>query len=155
MKTTHEGPIMVRGKGVGFVSHPDFEEDIVIERNDQLVRNPFPLVPKSDYGTPVPPTLFSAQNIPKALAALRQEPWVSGVRHNPVKHPEWRIEVNGGGTPEFGHAEVACIIISENGAKDDISFVQIVDAATFASTKRYDISSLGTVDCNTSAQLPF
>lgn len=27
-----EGPIMVRGKGVGFFAHPDFEEDIVIER---------------------------------------------------------------------------------------------------------------------------
>ncbi|MBP9843193.1 MAG: ribonuclease R, partial [Candidatus Pacebacteria bacterium] len=35
MKITHEGPIMVRGKGVGFVAHPDFTEDIVIER-DQL-----------------------------------------------------------------------------------------------------------------------
>lgn len=32
MKNTHEGPIMVRGKGVGFVAHPDFTEDIVIER---------------------------------------------------------------------------------------------------------------------------
>ncbi len=32
MKNTHEGPIMVRGKGVGFVAHPDLEEDIVIER---------------------------------------------------------------------------------------------------------------------------
>lgn len=34
MKKTHEGPIMVRGKGVGFVSHPDFPEDIVIERDN-------------------------------------------------------------------------------------------------------------------------
>ena len=32
MQKTYEGPIMVRGKGVGFVSHPDFTEDIVIER---------------------------------------------------------------------------------------------------------------------------
>jgi ribonuclease R len=32
MQKTHEGPIMVRGKGVGFVAHPDLEEDIVIER---------------------------------------------------------------------------------------------------------------------------
>jgi ribonuclease R len=32
MNKTFEGPIMVRGKGVGFVSHPDFTEDIVIER---------------------------------------------------------------------------------------------------------------------------
>ena len=32
MKKTHEGPIMVRGKGIGFVAHPDLEEDIVIER---------------------------------------------------------------------------------------------------------------------------
>ena len=29
-----EGPIMVRGKGTGFVKHPDFEEDIVIDRSD-------------------------------------------------------------------------------------------------------------------------
>jgi len=28
----YEGPIMVRGKGVGFLSHPDFDEDVVIER---------------------------------------------------------------------------------------------------------------------------
>ncbi|HEY0964535.1 MAG TPA: ribonuclease R [Candidatus Paceibacterota bacterium] len=33
MKQTHEGPIMIRGKGVGFVAHPDLEEDIVIERD--------------------------------------------------------------------------------------------------------------------------
>jgi ribonuclease R len=33
MNKTFEGPIMVRGKGVGFVSHPDFTEDIVIERD--------------------------------------------------------------------------------------------------------------------------
>jgi ribonuclease R len=32
MQKTHEGPIMVRGKGIGFVAHPDLEEDIVIER---------------------------------------------------------------------------------------------------------------------------
>ena len=32
MKKTHEGPIMVRGKGIGFVAHPDLEEDVVIER---------------------------------------------------------------------------------------------------------------------------
>ncbi len=29
---TYEGIIMVRGKGTGFVNHPDLEEDIVIER---------------------------------------------------------------------------------------------------------------------------
>ncbi|USN88072.1 MAG: ribonuclease R [Candidatus Nomurabacteria bacterium] len=29
---TYEGIIMIRGKGTGFVNHPDFEEDIVIER---------------------------------------------------------------------------------------------------------------------------
>ena len=32
MQKTFEGPVMVRGKGVGFVAHPDFTEDIVIER---------------------------------------------------------------------------------------------------------------------------
>jgi ribonuclease R len=32
MKKTFEGPVMVRGKGVGFIAHPDFNEDIVIER---------------------------------------------------------------------------------------------------------------------------
>ena len=32
MLNTHEGPIMVRGKGIGYVAHPDLEEDIVIER---------------------------------------------------------------------------------------------------------------------------
>lgn len=32
MGKTIEGPIMVRGKGTGFVPHADFEEDIVIER---------------------------------------------------------------------------------------------------------------------------
>lgn len=32
MNKTFEGPVMVRGKGVGFVSHPDFTEDVVIER---------------------------------------------------------------------------------------------------------------------------
>ncbi|MEY2664903.1 MAG: hypothetical protein RLZZ480_8 [Candidatus Parcubacteria bacterium] len=32
MNKTFEGPVMVRGKGVGFVAHPDFTEDIVIER---------------------------------------------------------------------------------------------------------------------------
>lgn len=31
MKETFEGPIMVRGKGTGFVAHPDLEEDIVVE----------------------------------------------------------------------------------------------------------------------------
>ncbi len=33
MKKSFEGPLMVRGKGVGFVTHPDFTEDIVIERD--------------------------------------------------------------------------------------------------------------------------
>lgn len=32
MNKTHEGVIMIRGKGTGFVAHPDFEEDIVVER---------------------------------------------------------------------------------------------------------------------------
>ena len=32
MSNTHEGVIMIRGKGTGFVAHPDFKEDIVIER---------------------------------------------------------------------------------------------------------------------------
>lgn len=33
--TYYEGPIMVRGKGTGFLAHPDLKEDLVIER-DQL-----------------------------------------------------------------------------------------------------------------------
>jgi ribonuclease R len=33
MLKTHEGIIMIRGKGTGFVSHPELEEDIVIERD--------------------------------------------------------------------------------------------------------------------------
>jgi ribonuclease R len=32
MSQTHEGIIMIRGKGTGFVAHPEFTEDIVIER---------------------------------------------------------------------------------------------------------------------------
>jgi ribonuclease R len=32
MLKTHEGVIMIRGKGTGFVSHPELEEDIVVER---------------------------------------------------------------------------------------------------------------------------
>ncbi len=32
MQKTIEGPIMVRGKGTGFLKHPDHEEDVVIER---------------------------------------------------------------------------------------------------------------------------
>jgi len=32
MNKTHEGSIMIRGKGTGFVAHPDFEEDVVVER---------------------------------------------------------------------------------------------------------------------------
>jgi ribonuclease R len=32
MEKTHEGTIMIRGKGTGFVSHPDFEEDVLVER---------------------------------------------------------------------------------------------------------------------------
>lgn len=28
-----EGPIMIRGKGTGFINHPDLEEDIIIERD--------------------------------------------------------------------------------------------------------------------------
>jgi len=31
-KTVYEGAIMIRGKGTGFVAHPDFTEDIVVER---------------------------------------------------------------------------------------------------------------------------
>lgn len=31
---TIEGPIMVRGKGTGFVNHPDLTEDVVIERDN-------------------------------------------------------------------------------------------------------------------------
>ncbi len=33
MEKKIEGPIMVRGKGTGFVAHPDFTEDIIIERD--------------------------------------------------------------------------------------------------------------------------
>jgi ribonuclease R len=33
--TYYEGPIMVRGKGTGFLAHPDLKEDLVIEK-DQL-----------------------------------------------------------------------------------------------------------------------
>ncbi len=32
LETNYEGPIMVRGKGIGFVNHPEFTEDILIER---------------------------------------------------------------------------------------------------------------------------
>lgn len=32
MNKTHEGAIMIRGKGTGFIAHPDLEEDIVVER---------------------------------------------------------------------------------------------------------------------------
>ena len=32
MQKTIEGPILVRGKGTGFVPHEDFEEDVVVER---------------------------------------------------------------------------------------------------------------------------
>ncbi len=32
MNKTIEGPIMVRGKGTGFVAHADFDEDVVVER---------------------------------------------------------------------------------------------------------------------------
>lgn len=34
MSKTHEGAIMIRGKGTGFVGHPDYEEDIVVNRED-------------------------------------------------------------------------------------------------------------------------
>jgi len=34
MNNTHEGIIMIRGKGTGFVKHPDFEEDIIVDRAD-------------------------------------------------------------------------------------------------------------------------
>ncbi|MCD5381592.1 MAG: ribonuclease R [Candidatus Pacebacteria bacterium] len=34
MNTTNEGTIMVRGKGTGFIAHPDFEEDLVVQRKD-------------------------------------------------------------------------------------------------------------------------
>ncbi len=33
MKQTFEAPIMIRGKGTGFVAHPDLTEDVVVERN--------------------------------------------------------------------------------------------------------------------------
>jgi ribonuclease R len=33
MNNTFEGPIMIRGKGTGFVTHPDLSEDIVIEKS--------------------------------------------------------------------------------------------------------------------------
>lgn len=33
MQKTHEGPIMIRGKGTGFVAHPDLTEDILVERD--------------------------------------------------------------------------------------------------------------------------
>jgi len=33
MSKTIEGPIMVRGKGTGFVAHLDFEEDVIVERD--------------------------------------------------------------------------------------------------------------------------
>lgn len=32
MEKTHEGTLLVRGKGTGFVAHPDLTEDIIIER---------------------------------------------------------------------------------------------------------------------------
>ncbi len=31
---THEGVIMIRGKGTGFISHPDLTEDIIVEREN-------------------------------------------------------------------------------------------------------------------------
>jgi ribonuclease R len=34
MNTLYEGVLMVRGKGTGFLSHPDFSDDIVIERDN-------------------------------------------------------------------------------------------------------------------------
>ena len=34
MSKTHEGPIMIRGKGTGFVAHPDLTEDILVEREN-------------------------------------------------------------------------------------------------------------------------
>lgn len=34
MNNIHEGIILIRGKGIGFVAHPDFEEDIVIAKED-------------------------------------------------------------------------------------------------------------------------
>lgn len=33
MSKTIEGPIMVRGRGTGFLAHADFEEDVIIERS--------------------------------------------------------------------------------------------------------------------------
>jgi ribonuclease R len=34
MQNTHEGPIMIRGKGTGFMAHPDLTEDILVEREN-------------------------------------------------------------------------------------------------------------------------
>ena len=33
-ETVYEGVILIRGKGVGFVSHPDFNEDLIVENKD-------------------------------------------------------------------------------------------------------------------------
>ncbi len=86
-----------------------------------------------------------------AITNLKAEKWVKIVHYRPGKFPNWVIEVKGAGSPEFGYADIACMIIRENKAEEVTTVVQLVEAGSYIEGEAPSLS-LGMVNCKTGAQ---
>ena len=145
--------ILVAGCGAAEPDASVSTSDAVVEATPipDWTATPDPIADVTEV--PIPP--FSAAGVDKALKALKAERWVKRVEYRDGKMPQWLIQVKGKGQPEFGLGEVACMIIGESGARGKPSYVGLVDQAIYARTNDTSASSLGQVDCNTSAHLPW
>ena len=86
-----------------------------------------------------------------AITMLKAEKWVQTAHYLPGKFPNWIIEVKGSGSPEFGYADIACMIIREGNAEEASTVVQMVEAGSYIEGEAPSLS-LGMVDCKTGAQ---
>lgn len=102
---------------------------------------------------PVPAALDEAPRYdPVAVAnaeiAIRSEAIVKGVVFDPSSSFSWNIAVLPDGSGKHGLAEYFCIVLGENGARDDRTIVRILDATK---ANRYGDAyasySLGSVRC--------
>ena len=74
----------------------------------------------------VAPSPVTASSLAAAQRAIAAEPKVRAVEYSA---PRWRVAVDDDGTRRDGYAQYLCLVIGEQGARDDRTEVEVIDQA--------------------------
>ena len=110
--------------------------------------------PSSEVEAAAEPTMVPEVDDPasfaKAMAALKAEPKIKDVLHQPDQAVPWMVGVLDDGNLRNGYASYLCEVLAENGIKREGLVVRVVDIAKVAQGGVPGRStSLGSMRCDT------